>query len=185
MRQDGVVTELVALFGDDGHPTGEVATRAEMRARNLRHAATAIVVRDPSGRVYVHRRTDSKDIYPGRYDFAAGGVLQAGEDPYRGAQREVEEELGVTGVELRPLFEADYADDHTRYHAYCYQCTWDGPIHWQPEEVAWGGVGHPGPATADACQASVRAGLRGQPAALVGHAIGRRDCWRPAPPVTG
>jgi 8-oxo-dGTP pyrophosphatase MutT (NUDIX family) len=132
------MTELVPLYGDDGRPTGEVVTRAEMRAANLRHAATAVIVRDPAGRVYVHRRTDTKDVYPGRYDFAAGGVLAAGEDPYRGALREVEEELGVTGVELRPLFETDYADEHTRFHAYCYECTWEGPIRWQPEEVAWG-----------------------------------------------
>jgi len=132
------VTELVALYGADGRPTGEVVTRARMRAENLCHAATAIVVRDSAGRVYVHRRTDTKDVYPGRYDFAAGGVLQAGEDPYESAVREVAEELGVTGADLRPLFEGDYADDHTRYHAYCYECTWDGPIRWQPEEVAWG-----------------------------------------------
>lgn len=132
------MTELVALYGEDGRPTGEVVARAEMRARNLRHAATAIVVLDPAGRVYVHRRTHTKDVYPGRYDFAAGGVLQAGEDPYESAVREAEEELGVAGVDLRPLYEADYADDQTRYHAYCYECTWDGPIRWQPEEVAWG-----------------------------------------------
>ena len=132
------MTEVVALYGDDGRPTGEVATRTEVRARNLVHAATAIVVRDPAGRVYVHRRTETKDVYPGRYDFAAGGVLQAGEDPYDSAVREVAEELGVTGVDLRLLYEADYADEHTRYHAYCYECTWDGPIRWQPEEVAGG-----------------------------------------------
>lgn len=132
------MTEVVALYGDDGRPTGEVATRAEVRARNLVHAATAIVVRDPAGRVYIHRRTETKDVYPGRYDFAAGGVLQAGEDPYESAVREVAEELGVTGVDLRPLYETNYADEHTRYHAYCYECTWDGPIRWQAEEVAWG-----------------------------------------------
>lgn len=132
------MTELVPLYGADGVPTGEVVTRAEMRARNLVHGATAIVVRDSAGRVYVHRRTGTKDVYPGRYDFAAGGVLQTGEDPYQSALREVEEELGVSGVVLHPLFEADYADDHTRYHAFCYECAWDGPIRWQPEEVAWG-----------------------------------------------
>lgn len=132
------MTELVALYGEDGRPTGEAVSRAEMRARNLRHGATAIVVRDTAGRVYVHRRTNTKDVYPGRYDFAAGGVVQAGENPYESATREAEEELGVAGVELRPLYEADYADDQVRYHAYCYECTWDGPIRWQPEEVAWG-----------------------------------------------
>ncbi|MDQ7991135.1 MAG: NUDIX domain-containing protein [Propionicimonas sp.] len=132
------MAELVALYGEDGQPTGEVVERARMRAENLRHAATHVVVRSPSGLVYVHRRTDTKDVYPGRYDFTAGGVLQAGEDPLAAAVREVEEELGVAGVALVPLFEADYADAQTRFHAFCYSCTWAGPVRWQPEEVAWG-----------------------------------------------
>jgi isopentenyldiphosphate isomerase len=132
-----VVEEMVALYDDAGRPSG-TAPRSRMRAENLRHAATAVVVRDRHGRVYVHRRTDTKDVYPGRYDFAAGGVLLAGEDPHEAARREAEEELGVTS-ELVPLGEADYADDQTRYHAYLYETTWDGPIRLQPDEVASGG----------------------------------------------
>jgi len=108
-----------------------------MRAQNLRHAATAVVVRDPLGRIHVHRRTDTKDVYPGRFDFAAGGVVLAGEDPLAAARREAEEELGVTS-ELVPLGEDDYADDHTAYHAFLYETTWDGPVRLQPEEVASG-----------------------------------------------
>ena len=72
--------EIVALYDERGRPVGS-APRSRMRAENLRHAATAVVVRDPWGRVHVHRRTDTKDVYPGRYDFAAGGVLLAGEEP--------------------------------------------------------------------------------------------------------
>ena len=130
--------ELVALYGADGRPTGEVVDRARMRAENLRHAASHVVVRNSAGEVYVHRRTDTKDVYPGRYDFTAGGVLQAGEDPLESARRELAEELGITGVGLTVLFETDYADEHTRFHAFCYECRWDGPVRWQPEEVAWG-----------------------------------------------
>jgi 8-oxo-dGTP pyrophosphatase MutT (NUDIX family) len=130
------VEEIVALYDDAGRPSG-TAPRSRMRAENLRHAATAVVVRDPRGRVHVHKRTDTKDVYPGRYDFAAGGVLLAGEDPHDAARREAEEELGVTS-ELVPLGEGDYEDEQTRYHAYLYETTWDGPIRRQAEEVASG-----------------------------------------------
>lgn len=129
--------ELVALYDDAGRAVGS-APRSRMRAENLHHAATAVVVTDSRGRVYLHRRTDTKDVYPGRYDFAAGGVLAAGEEPYAAAQRELAEELGITGVTLEPVGEGDYRDDHTSYHAFCYTVTWDGLIVWQPEEVAWG-----------------------------------------------
>jgi aminoglycoside phosphotransferase (APT) family kinase protein/8-oxo-dGTP pyrophosphatase MutT (NUDIX family) len=132
----GRVDEIVALYDEQGRPVGS-APRSRMRAENLRHAATGVVVRDSWGRVFVHRRTDTKDVYPGRYDFSAGGVLLAGEDPDEAAARELEEELGVTAP-LRSLGEADYADEHTNYHAFLYETTWDGPLRLQPEEVASG-----------------------------------------------
>jgi len=131
------VDEQVALYDDEGRVAGS-APRSVMRSRNLRHAASSVVVRDPAGRVYLHRRTTTKDVYPGLLDFAAGGVVLAGEDPDDGAVREVEEELGVHGVPLVRLGAADYADDATRYRAFRYTVTWDGPVRWQPEEVSWG-----------------------------------------------
>ncbi|TDD58673.1 NUDIX domain-containing protein [Kribbella antibiotica] len=129
--------ELVAILGNDNVVIG-AEPRSVMRRDNLRHSATGVVVRNAAGDIYVHRRTDTKDVYPSRYDFAAGGVVAAGEDPYDAVVRELAEELGITGVELAKLPEGDYADDHTRYHAYLYTCVWDGPVSHQPEEVAWG-----------------------------------------------
>ncbi|HEX6150423.1 NUDIX hydrolase, partial [Nocardioides sp.] len=129
--------ELVQLYDDHGRPAGTI-DRARMRAENLTHAATAVVVRDSYGRVYVHRRTDTKDLYPGRYDFAAGGVVDAGEDPHHAAVRELAEELGITGAVLELVDVARYTDDHTDYWGYCFTTTYDGPLRLQPEEVAAG-----------------------------------------------
>ena len=129
--------ELVALLDSEGRVCGS-APRSVMRRDNLRHAATGVLVRNSAGDIYVHRRTDTKDVYPSYYDFMAGGVVAAGENPYDAVVRELAEELGITGVELVKLPEGDYADDATTYHAYLYSCVWDGPVRHQPEEVAWG-----------------------------------------------
>lgn len=126
----------MGLYDDAGRPDG-TAPRSVMRAQNLRHGATGVVVRDGLGRFFVHRRTDTKDVYPGHYDFTAGGVLQAGEEPLAAARRELAEELGIDAP-LVPLGEDDYADEHTRYHAFLYRTQWDGPVRLQPEEVASG-----------------------------------------------
>lgn len=129
--------ESVALYDENGNPSGQ-APRTRVRAENLRHGATAVIVRNSYGEVYVHRRTDDKDVYAGMHDCCAGGVLLAGEDPVEGARREAAEELGVTGAELRAVLNQPYGDQYTRYWAFGYETTYDGPISWQPEEVAWG-----------------------------------------------
>jgi 8-oxo-dGTP pyrophosphatase MutT (NUDIX family) len=131
------VDEVLALYGPDGAPSGS-APRSVVRRDNLRHAATAVVVRNRAGEVYVHRRTPTKDVYPGRYDFAAGGCVLAGEEPIDAARRELAEELGIRGVELAPLFRTSYADEVTDYVAFVFETRYDGPVQHQPEEVAWG-----------------------------------------------
>lgn len=136
--------EEVALYDRDdplGRVTGH-APRSLMRAQNLPHAATSVAVRDAAGRIYVHRRTETKDVFPGAHDVWAGGVVAAGEDPDQAAHRELAEELGLHRMTLRPLFREWYADAHTTYLAHIYDTEYDerrdGPIRHQPEEVADG-----------------------------------------------
>ena len=129
--------ELVALVDEHGHVVGS-APRSVVRRDNLLHAATAVIVRDPEGRVYVHRRTDTKDWAPGHWDAAAGGVIAAGEEPDASAVRELAEELGITGVSLTPLGTHLYEDETVRCFEHAYEAVWDGEVHHQPEEVAEG-----------------------------------------------
>lgn len=133
------VDEWIAEYDEHGAPVGAVR-RSVMRARGLWHAGTAVLVRSTDGeRIYVHRRADTKDVYPGLYDCWAGGVVVAGETPLDCAIREVAEELGVSGVTPLPLFRFRYVDPPVRYFAFVYEVSWDGPITWQPGEVVAGG----------------------------------------------
>jgi isopentenyldiphosphate isomerase len=132
-----VAEEQVALVDADGRVVGS-APRSVVRRDNLRHAATAVLVRDPQGRIYLHRRSDTKDWAPGHWDAAAGGVISAGEEPGASALRELAEELGVTGVELTGLGLNRYDDTTVRCVEHAYEVVWDGPVRHQPEEVAEG-----------------------------------------------
>jgi isopentenyldiphosphate isomerase len=129
--------ELVTVLDDDGRPYG-VAPRLVIRTQNLLHAATAVLVRRPDGRIYVHRRTETKDIYPGAHDCWAGGVLGAGETPDDGARRELAEELGIVGAPLTLLLTTRWSDAKVRAVYHVYTTTWDGEIVHQASEVAWG-----------------------------------------------
>lgn len=128
--------ELVDVV-DDADRVLRQATRAEMRRDNLLHRAVYLLVRNGAGEILVHRRTTSKDVYPGYFDVTVGGVVGAGEEYATAARRELAEEVGITGVTLEPLFEVRYADASTRLIGRAYLARHDGPLRPQPEEVAW------------------------------------------------
>ena len=135
---DGVTgAEIVCLVDRAGAVVGS-AERHVVRRENLLHAATGVLVRDPEGRIYVHRRSPDKDWAPSQHDAAVGGVIRYGEDPHASALRELEEELGICGVELRPLGTALFEDDTVRCFEHCFEVTWDGAVRFVDAEVVWG-----------------------------------------------
>jgi len=128
--------ERVDWIDDAGRTLG-VVTRREMRAKRLPHRCVYILVFDRQGRLFVHLRTATKDVYPSHWDVAAGGVLAAGETFDEGAARELQEELGVT-TSLEPLFPFRYSDERTIVQAMVYRTLHEGPFRLQPEEVVRG-----------------------------------------------
>ena len=129
------MSEIVTIVDRQNRVVG-AAPRAEMRARRLPHRASFVFVFRDDGRLIVQRRTLTKDVWPGWYDLAAGGVVVAGEEYDHSALREVREELGVEGVPLRGGIEFWFEDDSVQVWGKAYLCQWDGPLRLQPEEVA-------------------------------------------------
>ena len=134
---DGTAGDELVEVVDEGGRVLDVVTRARMRAERLRHRCTFVVVRDPADRVLVHRRSPHKDMWPDRWDLAAGGVVQAGEEWETAAARELQEEVGVHDVELVPLADGDlsYADDDVAELARAWTVVWDGPVSFDDGEV--------------------------------------------------
>ena len=128
-------TEMVDIVDDDDVVIATV-TRARMRAERLQHRAVSIAVLGTDGRLLVHRRADNKDVWPGMWDIAAGGVVSAGENYDTAAARELAEELGVTGVELRPLGAGRYRDEAVALIGRGYVAVSDGPFVFTDGEIA-------------------------------------------------
>ena len=126
--------EIVTIVDAANQPVGDQPRRL-MRERNLPHRATYIFVFDHEGRVLVQRRTATKDLYPGYYDLAAGGVVAAGESYETCAEREAFEELGIRSTPLVYRFDFYYGNQHTRCFGRAYTCSHDGPFTLQAEEV--------------------------------------------------
>jgi 8-oxo-dGTP pyrophosphatase MutT (NUDIX family) len=135
--------ELVQIVDRNNRETGS-APRHEMRARGLPHRAAYILVFNSRGELFVQKRTGDKDIYPGYYDVAAGGVVLAGESYDEAARRELLEELGIGETVLIPHFIFFYEEGPNRVWGRVYSCSHDGSFSLQAEEVESGFFAVPG-----------------------------------------
>lgn len=127
--------EIVALVDGRNQVIGS-APRREMRARNLLHRSTYILVFNSRGQIYVQKRTMTKDVFPGYYDVATGGVILTGESYEEGAMRELEEEMGIRHTPLTRLFDFYFSDPRSRVWGAVFSCIHDGPLTLQAEEVS-------------------------------------------------
>jgi isopentenyldiphosphate isomerase len=120
---------------DDDDRVLRVVPRAEMRAKNLLHRAVGILVSNSADEILIHRRALDKDVWPGLWDLAAGGVVSAGESYALAAHRELAEELGIDGAELIELGAGRFADERVRWLGRYFRAVWDGPIAFADGEV--------------------------------------------------
>ncbi|HXJ85067.1 MAG TPA: NUDIX domain-containing protein [Candidatus Methylomirabilis sp.] len=128
--------ELVDVVDESDRVVATVPRR-EIRRRHLLHRCTYVLLKNAAGEILVHRRTDTKDVFPGAHDMFSGGVCAAGESYDDGARREIAEEFGVEGTTLRLLFMHRYRGTPGQAWGAVYEARWDGPVRPQESEVAW------------------------------------------------
>ena len=127
---------------DESDRVIEIVPRQRMRLERLRHRAVFIAVTDGAGRLLVHRRSPSKDVWPGWCDIAVGGVVSAHESYDDAAVREVAEEIGVHGAAITPIDDGvvrAFDDDTVSLLGRCYQIVSEGPFTFTDGEIseAW------------------------------------------------
>ena len=128
--------EIVAIVDEHNNVIGAIP-RWEMRAKRLLHRSTYILVFNDRSELYVQKRTMTKDVFPGYFDPATGGVVLAGESYEESAQRELEEEMGIRDVPLTRLFDFHFEDEHARVWGRTFSCEYNGKIIPQVEEVEY------------------------------------------------
>ncbi len=129
--------EQVVIVDEKNREVGQ-ADRRQMRARNLIHRSSYVMVLGPAATLFVQRRSGDKDLYPGLYEPGCGGVVLAAESYEQAARRELAEELGISQVPLRPAFDFYQETPDNRVWGRVFYCRWQGDIVLQQEEVAWG-----------------------------------------------
>ncbi|MEV4535992.1 NUDIX domain-containing protein [Asanoa sp. NPDC049518] len=129
--------ELLDIVDEHDRVVGQ-APRQEAYTNRLRHRCVFVLVRDAEGRIFVHRRTARKLVFPSLYDMFVGGVVGAGESYDEAALREAEEELGVSGLPAPVLlFKFLYETSEHAWWSAVYETRCTSPVNPQADEVAW------------------------------------------------
>ena len=139
------VPVLAGLPGGESLPVvtaeGLVVGRAERRAchsAGLLHPVVHLHVVSRDEKLYIQHRSESKDLYPGRWDTAVGGHVGYGETFIEALYREAWEELGLR--DFNPIHVDTYIhESNSEKELVCvYAAVGNFPINPDGEEVSEG-----------------------------------------------
>src|SRR6266700_2972711 len=115
-------------------------TRAEVHRLGLLHRAVHVLVFDSGGRVFLQKRSRTKDRQPGLWDSSASGHVESGEDYDACAVRELREEIGLQlNTTPQRLFKLAASAETDQEHVWVYRCEAEGPFTLDPAEIERGG----------------------------------------------
>lgn len=130
--------ELFDVVDEHDRVTGSLPRR-EVHRRKLRHRAVHLLVVNAAGKVFLHKRSRTKDLFPGFWDSSAAGHVGAGEDYDQTAVRELAEELGCRPERPpRRLFKIEAREETGQEFVWVYRVAAEGPFTLQPDEIECG-----------------------------------------------
>lgn len=133
--------EIVTIVDENNNVVGS-EQRSKMRKFRMIHRATFILVFNSDDLIFVQKRSQFKDLYPGYYDLTTGGVVLA-DEPYNiSAEREIEEELGIKDIPLVSLYDFFSSSTENRVWGRVFKCVYNGEIVLQESEIESGGFYH-------------------------------------------
>jgi isopentenyl-diphosphate delta-isomerase len=94
------LTEHVVLLDIDGNAIGTMDKSSVHTANTPLHSAVSIFLFDGKGNMLTQQRALSKKTWPGIWSNACCGHPASGESHLEAANRRIEQELGLSGIEL-------------------------------------------------------------------------------------
>ncbi len=127
--------EKLEIVDKEGNVIG-LAERSELhRNPGLVHRVVHVLVFSNDGKLLLQKRSMKKDVAPGKWDTSVGGHVGPGEDVVSAARREMEEELGIKGCELRYLYRYLFSNRRESELVNTYSCVYGGKMDFNREEI--------------------------------------------------
>lgn len=113
-----------------------IAPRSEIHGNpSLIHRVVHVLVFNKNKCLFLQKRSETKDVAPGKWDTSVGGHVNSGEDLLQAAKREMEEELGISNSLPEFLYTYIHTNSYETELVYTYSCIYDGSISFNKEEI--------------------------------------------------
>jgi isopentenyldiphosphate isomerase len=102
---------------------------------SLIHRVVHLLVFNKEGELLLQKRSQKKDVAPGKWDTSVGGHVGVGEDLSFSLRREMHEELGITGCEAEYLHSYIHSNQYETELVTTYRCVYNGDISFNTDEI--------------------------------------------------
>lgn len=130
--------EWFDLVDPDGTVIGHAPRSLCHTHPGLLHQAVHVLVFNRGGELFLQKRSPRKDVQPGKWDTSVGGHVGPGEARESAARRELQEELGIAGVELTPAYSYRWTSEIESEIITAFAIEYDGPVRIDPNEISEG-----------------------------------------------
>ncbi len=127
--------EFLGVVNEKGEIIG-YAARSEIHGNPyLIHRVVHVLVFNKRGELLLQKRSQNKDVAPGKWDTSVGGHVGAGEELFSSCIREMKEELGITGHKPEYLYSYIHSNPYETELVTTYRCVYDGEISFNRSEI--------------------------------------------------
>jgi isopentenyl-diphosphate delta-isomerase type 1 len=127
--------EWFPLVDESGTVIGSASRRECHSGSKLLHPVIHLHVFNRKGDLLLQKRSEKKDIQPGKWDTSVGGHVDLGETVEDALFREAGEELGIR--DFSPVFLRSYVfeSEIEKEMVYAYQTVYEGPFAIDRDEI--------------------------------------------------
>lgn len=127
--------EILDLVDDNDNVIGQEERTIALKNNRKNIRVINIFVYTSDNRIIVPLRSSNRRIFPNCYDFSVGGFVTSGDGYEKTAYKELEEELGITGVKLEELGYFHPEELGTACFSKLYKLVYDGVLNYDRDGI--------------------------------------------------
>lgn len=127
--------EWFPLVDEEGKVIGKAPRSYCHSGSMVLHPVVHVHIYNIDGELFLQKRAMNKETQPGKWDTAVGGHIAFGETLEVGLQREVEEEVGLSGLKYEFVTKYVWESEIEKELTHVFFAKANGNISIQPEEI--------------------------------------------------